>query len=277
MLASTSQHQGGVAAHRSMSWCSTTAPRRRVNYAPAQAANQRPARWCRHSVVAGGAAIGPQMSGSARRMARSSAGQPGDRTRLRPPRTYRPENSGQIGKPARRSFPARWTTDAFRAPNMATLFVDTLKANRFMCSTDRGAYGVGNRRCVSAPGREARPQGARPRKPNPKEDRLPTVLTKAKSLNPDALYYAGRQSGFKVVKANQKTSCPRSSAPAAMAATAPRLRRGPGSRRRRALCDDRRADPDRKPRGQAAVERLVKNYQQQQRILRSPPRRGVVS
>src|ERR1044071_5901059 len=93
------------------------------------------------------------------------------------------------------------TTDPFPGPNMANYMTDTLKIKSVYVLDDSGAYGVGiadafqkqaEKRGIKVLGRDQL---------NPKESDYTTVLTKIKSLNPDALYYGGvAQAGVKVVK-----------------------------------------------------------------------------
>jgi len=84
---------------------------------------------------------------------------------------------------------------------MANYFADTLKVKSLYVLDDSGAYGVG---IADAFQRQAEKRGIKVLgrdQLNPKEADYTTVLTKIKSLNPDALYYGGvAQAGVKVVK-----------------------------------------------------------------------------
>src|SRR5258708_5530422 len=93
------------------------------------------------------------------------------------------------------------TTDAFQGPNMANFYAQTLKIKSVYVLDDSGAYGVGiadsfqkraEQRGVKVMGRDQL---------NPKEADYSAVLTKIKSLKPDALYFGGvAQAGVKVAK-----------------------------------------------------------------------------
>jgi branched-chain amino acid transport system substrate-binding protein len=93
------------------------------------------------------------------------------------------------------------TTDAYQGPNLANYFADTLKVKSLYVLDDSGAYGVG---IADAFQRQAEKRGIKVLgrdQLNPKEADYATVLTKIKSLSPDALYYGGvAQAGVKVVK-----------------------------------------------------------------------------
>src|SRR5260370_88961 len=93
------------------------------------------------------------------------------------------------------------TTVAFQGPKMANYYADALKVKSVYVLDDSGAYGVGiadsfqkqaEKRGIKIMGRDQL---------NPKEADYSTILTKIKSLNPDAMYYGGvRQAWVKVVK-----------------------------------------------------------------------------
>src|SRR5260370_31853265 len=84
---------------------------------------------------------------------------------------------------------------------MSNYFIDTLKVKSLYVLDDSGAYGVG---ISDAFQRQAEKRGIKVLgrdQLNPKEADYTTVLTKIKSLSPDALYYGGvAQAGVKVVK-----------------------------------------------------------------------------
>src|SRR5260370_25659926 len=74
---------------------------------------------------------------------------------------------------------------------MSNYFIDTLKVKSLYVLDDSGAYGVG---ISDAFQRQAEKRGIKVLgrdQLNPKEADYTTVLTKIKSLNPDALYYGG--------------------------------------------------------------------------------------
>jgi branched-chain amino acid transport system substrate-binding protein len=93
------------------------------------------------------------------------------------------------------------TTDAFQGPNMANFMADTLKVKSVYILDDSGAYGVG---LSTAYENQAKKRGMNVLghdQLDPKEADYTTILTKIKSMNPDALYYGGvAQAGVKVVK-----------------------------------------------------------------------------
>jgi len=169
-------------------------------YDPAQAATNARKMVADTSVVA---AIGPQMSGSGKAM--SPILSQGNLAIVTPsstnPDITDPKFAGQYRPAGKAIYFRTVTTDAFQGPNMANYFIDTLKVKSVYVLDDSGAYGVGiadafqkqaEKRGIKVLGRDQL---------NPKEADYTTVLTKIKSLNPDALYYGGvAQAGVKVVK-----------------------------------------------------------------------------
>jgi len=169
-------------------------------YDPAQAATNARKMVADSSVVA---AIGPQMSGSGKAM--SPILSQGNLAIVTPastnPDITDPKFAGQYRPAGKAIYFRTVTTDAFQGPNMANYFVDTLKVKSVYVLDDSGAYGVG---IADAFQRQAEKRGIKVLgrdQLNPKEADYTTVLTKIKSLNPDALYYGGvAQAGVKVVK-----------------------------------------------------------------------------
>jgi branched-chain amino acid transport system substrate-binding protein len=169
-------------------------------YDPAQAATNARKMVADSSVVA---AIGPQMSGSGKAM--SPILSQGNLAIVTPsstnPDITDPKFAGQYRPAGKAIYFRTVTTDAFQGPNMANYFVDTLKVKSIYVLDDSGAYGVG---IADAFQRQAEKRGIKVLgrdQLNPKEADYTTVLTKIKSLNPDALYYGGvAQAGVKVVK-----------------------------------------------------------------------------
>jgi branched-chain amino acid transport system substrate-binding protein len=169
-------------------------------YDPAQAATNARKMVSDDSVVA---AIGPQMSGSGKAMApilsqgnlatiTPSSTNP-DITDPKFASTYMP-----AGKPI---YFRTVTTDAYQGPNMANFMADTLKVKSVYILDDSGAYGVG---IATAYENQAKKRGMNVLghdQLDPKEADYTTILTKIKSMNPDAIYYGGvAQAGVKVVK-----------------------------------------------------------------------------
>ncbi len=169
-------------------------------YDPAQAATNARKMVADSNVVA---AVGPQMSGSGKAM--SPILSQGNLAIITPastnPDITDPKFAGQYRPAGKAIYFRTVTTDAFQGPNMANYFADTLKVKSVYVLDDSGAYGVGiadafqkqaEKRGIKVLGRDQL---------NPKEADYTTVLTKIKSLNPDALYYGGvSQAGVKVVK-----------------------------------------------------------------------------
>src|SRR5437763_11601757 len=169
-------------------------------YDPAQAATNARKMVADKSVVA---AIGPQMSGSGKAM--SPILSQGNLPIITPastnPDITDPKFAGQYRPGGKAIYFRTVTTDAFQGPNMANFFAETLKVKSVYVLDDSGAYGVGiadsfqkqaEKRGIKVLGRDQL---------NPKEADYATVLTKIKSMNPDALYYGGvAQAGVKVVK-----------------------------------------------------------------------------
>jgi branched-chain amino acid transport system substrate-binding protein len=169
-------------------------------YDPAQAATNARKMVADNSVVA---AIGPQMSGSGKAM--SPILSQGNLATITPastnPDITDPKFAGQYRPAGKAIYFRTVTTDAFQGPNMANFMAETLKIKSVYVLDDSGAYGVGiadsfqkqaEKRGVKVLGRDQL---------NPKEADYTTVLTKIKSMNPDALYYGGvAQAGVKVVK-----------------------------------------------------------------------------
>ncbi|MBV9118518.1 MAG: branched-chain amino acid ABC transporter substrate-binding protein [Acetobacteraceae bacterium] len=149
------------------------------------------------------AAIGPQMSGAGKAMAPILS--QGDLAIITPSSTnpditdpkfaqqYRP-----AGKPI---YFRTVTTDAFQGPNMANFLANKLHVKTVYILVDSGAYGVG---MADAFQRQAEKDGIKVLgrdRLDPKAADYTAVLTKIKSLNPEALYYGGvGQAGVKLAK-----------------------------------------------------------------------------
>lgn len=149
------------------------------------------------------AAVGPQMSGSGKAMAPILS--QGNLATITPSSTnpdITDPKFAQQYRPAGKAIYFRTvTTDAFQGPNMANYFADTLKVKSVYVLDDSGAYGVGladafqgqaEKRGIKVMGRD---------RLDPKAADYTAILTKIKSMNPDALYYGGvGQAGVKLVK-----------------------------------------------------------------------------
>ena len=192
--------QGGVAGYKINVIVLDDGTATAGQYDPAQAATNARKMVSDMSVVA---AIGPQMSGSGKAM--SPILSQGNLAIITPastnPDITDPKFAGQYRPAGKAIYFRTVTTDAFQGPNMANYFADTLKVKSLYVLDDSGAYGVG---ISDAFQRQAEKRGIKIMgrdQLNPKEADYTTVLTKVKSLNPDALYYGGvAQAGVKVVK-----------------------------------------------------------------------------
>jgi len=192
--------QGGVAGYKINIMVLDDGTATAGQYDPAQAATNARKMVSDSSVVA---AIGPQMSGSGKAMAPILS--QGNLAIVTPsstnPDITDPKFAGQYRPAGKAIYFRTVTTDAFQGPNMANYFADTLKVKSLYVLDDSGAYGVG---IADAFQRQAEKRGLKVLgrdQLNPKEADYTTVLTKIKSLNPDALYYGGvAQAGVKVVK-----------------------------------------------------------------------------
>src|ERR1044071_2022366 len=192
--------KGGVAGYKIEAMVLDDGTATAGQYDPAQAATNARKMVADNSVVA---AIGPQMSGSGKAM--SPILSQGNLATVTPastnPDITDPKFAGQYRPGGKAVYFRTVTTDAFQGPNMANYMTDTLKIKSVYILDDSGAYGVGiadsfqkqaEKRGVKVLGRDQL---------NPKEADYTTVLTKIKSMNPDALYYGGvAQAGVKVVK-----------------------------------------------------------------------------
>ena len=169
-------------------------------YDPAQAATNARKMVSDDSVVA---AIGPQMSGSGKAMAPILS--QGDLATITPsstnPDITDPKFASTYMPGGKAIYFRTVTTDAFQGPNMANFMADTLKVKSVYILDDSGAYGVG---LSTAYENQAKKRGMNVLghdQLDPKEADYTTILTKIKSMNPDALYYGGvAQAGVKVVK-----------------------------------------------------------------------------
>jgi branched-chain amino acid transport system substrate-binding protein len=169
-------------------------------YDPAQAATNARKFVSNPKVLA---AIGPEMSGSAKAMTPilSEADLPIITPSATNPDLTNPEFAAQYipgGKPV---FFRTVTTDAFQGPNMANFYAETLGLKDVYILDDSGAYGVGladafEKHCpakgIKVLGRD---------RLDPTASDYTAVLTKIKSLNASSLYYGGvTGAGVKVVK-----------------------------------------------------------------------------
>jgi branched-chain amino acid transport system substrate-binding protein len=93
------------------------------------------------------------------------------------------------------------TTDAYQGPNLANYFSETLKVQKVVVLDDGGAYGVGMADAFAAQAAKKGMMVLIRDRLDPLNADYTAVLTKAKSLGTQALYYGGDPlAGAKVVK-----------------------------------------------------------------------------
>ncbi len=169
-------------------------------YDPAQAATN-----ARNMVSDKGfvAALGPQMSGAGKAM--SPILSQGDLAIITPastnPDITDPKFAAQYRPAGKAIYFRTVATDAFQGPNMANYMAEKLKMKTVYVLDDSGAYGVGLADAFQAQAEKKGVKIVGRDRLDPKAADYSAVLTKIKSLNPDALYYGGvNQAGVKLVK-----------------------------------------------------------------------------
>jgi branched-chain amino acid transport system substrate-binding protein len=169
-------------------------------YDPAQAATNARKMVSDKSTVA---AIGPQMSGAGKAMAPILS--EGNLAIITPsstnPDITNPKFAAQYRPEGKAIYFRTVATDAFQGPYMANYYADVLKVKSVYILDDSGAYGVGLADAFQA---QAEKKGVKiigRDRLDPKAADYTAVLTKIKSLNPDAIYYGGvLQAGVKLAK-----------------------------------------------------------------------------
>jgi len=169
-------------------------------YDPAQAATNARKMVSDQDVVA---AIGPQMSGAGKAMAPILS--QGDLATITPsstnPDITDPKFAEQYRPAGKAIYFRTVTTDAFQGPNMANFMAEKLGIKNVYVLDDSGAYGVG---LADAFQKQAEAKGVKVLgrdRLDPKAADYSAILTKIKSLNPQALYYGGvGQAGIKLAK-----------------------------------------------------------------------------
>jgi branched-chain amino acid transport system substrate-binding protein len=169
-------------------------------YDPAQAATNARKMVSDKEVVG---ALGPEMSGAGKAMTpilsqgnlatiTMSSTNP-DITNPKFAAQYRP-----AGKPI---YFRTVTTDAFQGPNMANFFAEKLGVKSVYVLDDSGAFGVGVADSFQAQAEKKGIKVLGRDRLDPKAADYTTILTKIKSLAPDAIYYGGvSQAGVKLAK-----------------------------------------------------------------------------
>jgi branched-chain amino acid transport system substrate-binding protein len=169
-------------------------------YDPAQAATNARKMVSDKGTVA---AIGPQMSGAGKAMAPILSA--GNLATITPsstnPDITDPKFAAQYRPAGKAIYFRTVATDAFQGPYMANYYADVLKVKTVYLLDDSGAYGVGladafqgqaEKKGIKILGRD---------RLDPKAADYSAVLTKIKSLNPQAIYYGGvLQAGVKLAK-----------------------------------------------------------------------------
>jgi branched-chain amino acid transport system substrate-binding protein len=169
-------------------------------YDPAQAATNARKMVSDPNIVA---AVGPQMSGAGKAMAPilSEGGLAIITPSSTNPDITNPKFAEQFRPAGKPIYFRTVTTDAYQGPNMANFFADTLKVKSVYVLDDSGAYGVGIADTFQA---EAEKKGIKilgRDRLDPKASDYSAILTKIKSLDPQALYYGGvGQAGVKLAK-----------------------------------------------------------------------------
>jgi len=169
-------------------------------YDPAQAATNARKMVSDRAMIA---ALGPQMSGAGKAMAPILSA--GNLAIITPsstnPDITDPKFAAQYRPAGKAIYFRTVATDAYQGPNMANYMAQTLKVKSVYVLDDSGAYGVG---LADAFQKQAEKIGIKVLgrdRLDPKAADYAAVLTKIKSLDPQALYYGGvGQAGVKLAK-----------------------------------------------------------------------------
>ncbi len=169
-------------------------------YDPAQAATNARKMVADQTCVA---AIGPQMSGAGKAMAPILS--EGDLATITPsstnPDITDPKFAEQFRPAGKPIYFRTVTTDAYQGPNMANYMAEVLHLKTVYVLDDSGAYGVGLADAFEAQAKKKGMQVLGRDRLDPKAADYTAVLTKIKSLNPQALYYGGvAGAGVKLAK-----------------------------------------------------------------------------
>jgi len=192
--------KGGVAGYRIKLMVLDDGSSTTGQYDPALSATNARRMLNDPSVIA---AVGPLNSGSAKAMCPvfSEGGMAfisGSATNpdLNDPKFFAVYHPG--GKP---NFFRTVTTDAYQGPGMANYFAEVLKLKKVVVLDDTGAYGVGMANAFAAEAPKRGMEVVIRDRLDPLNADYSAVLTRAKSIAADALYYGGDPlAGIKVVK-----------------------------------------------------------------------------
>jgi len=169
-------------------------------YDPAQAATNARKMVSDKDVMA---ALGPEMSGAGKAMAPilSAGGLATITPSSTNPDITDPKFAQQFRPAGKPIYFRTVTTDAYQGRNMANYYADVLKVKAVYILDDSGAYGVG---MADAFEKQAGQKGMKVTgrdRLDPKSADYSAILTKIKSLAPDAIYYGGvGQAGTKLAK-----------------------------------------------------------------------------
>ncbi|HVZ10465.1 branched-chain amino acid ABC transporter substrate-binding protein [Rhodopila sp.] len=169
-------------------------------YDPAQAATNARKMVADRATVA---AIGPQMSGAGKAMAPilSQGGLAIITPSSTNPDITDPKYAAQYRPAGKPIYFRTVATDAYQGPYMANFYADVLHVKSVYILDDSGAYGVGLADSFQAQAEKKGIKVLGRDRLDPKAADYTAVLTKIKSLNPDALYYGGvLQAGVKLAK-----------------------------------------------------------------------------
>ncbi len=191
---------GGVAGHKIEVVVYDSGTATAGQYDPAQAATNTKKLVSDPAVVAN---VGPEMSGEGKAMTPilSEANLATITPSSTNPDITDPAFAAQFKPKGKAIYFRTVTTDAFQGPFMANFYAQKLHAKTVYVLDDSGAYGVG---IADSFQKQAEKNGIKVLgrdQLNPKEADYTTILTKIKSLKPDALYYGGvAQAGVKLSK-----------------------------------------------------------------------------
>ncbi len=149
------------------------------------------------------AALGPMMSGAGKAM--SPILSAGDLAIITPsstnPDITDPKFAAQYRPAGKAIYFRTVTTDAFQGPNMANFMKEKLKVASVYVLDDTGAFGVGVADAFQGQAEKIGMKVLGRDKLDPKAADYSAILTKIKSLNPQALYFGGvTQAGVKLAK-----------------------------------------------------------------------------
>jgi branched-chain amino acid transport system substrate-binding protein len=169
-------------------------------YDPAQAATNARKMVSDKDVVG---ALGPEMSGAGKAMTPilSQGGLATITMSSTNPDITNPKFAAQYAPMGKPVYFRTVTTDAFQGPNMANFFAEKLNVKSVYVLDDSGAFGVGVADTFQAQAEKKSIKVLGRDRLDPKAADYTAILTKIKSLNPDAIYFGGvSQAGVKLAK-----------------------------------------------------------------------------